>query len=408
MTEQDPSNKGVSPWLSSEGEGGQGSVPAPSFSDLASGSKAMPPEAPTAVSTDAAEAPGGVTAGSTSPAAHGALRVLVVGGSMAGSCAALALGRLGCQVQVFERSHELKSQGAGLVIQPDMAVFLQRAFRHKVPPGIYHSDSKVAEVSCSAQGVSVTLESGESHQGDLLVGADGPGSIVRQTFCPGVTSQYQGYVAWRGVALEADTPARVLDFLQNKFTVYQGDKFHFLCYLIPGEQGEVTAGQRRVNWVWYWNTSQEEAQELMRDRTGQQHGYSVPRGLLRHEVAQERKKMARRVLPTVLSELVDSTGDIFLQAIHDMLAPSLAFQGKVCIMGDAGCILRPHTAAGTTKAAVNAATLASCLEANAFDLAKALSDYNESQLELAQYLVEVGVRIGTSSQFPDRVPHGEE
>jgi len=113
MTERDDSNKGASSWLSSDGEGGQGSVPAPSFSDLASGSKAMPPAEPVqaAASSDALKGPYAAAAGSRA-AGPGPLRVLVVGGSMAGSCAALALGRLGCQVQVFERSHELKSQGA--------------------------------------------------------------------------------------------------------------------------------------------------------------------------------------------------------------------------------------------------------------------------------------------------------
>ena len=50
---------------------------------------------------------------------------LVVGGSMGGCCAALALGELGCAVSLFERAPgELKTQGAGLVVQPDMADFL--------------------------------------------------------------------------------------------------------------------------------------------------------------------------------------------------------------------------------------------------------------------------------------------
>jgi 2-polyprenyl-6-methoxyphenol hydroxylase-like FAD-dependent oxidoreductase len=54
-------------------------------------------------------------------------KTLIVGGSIAGCCAALTLGKLGCHVDLFERTTgELKSQGAGLVIQPDMAEFLVR------------------------------------------------------------------------------------------------------------------------------------------------------------------------------------------------------------------------------------------------------------------------------------------
>lgn len=64
----------------------------------------------------------------------------------------------------------------------------------------------------------------------------------------------------------------------------------------------------------------------------------------------------------------------------------------------------PPSGAGTTKAAVDAATLASCLQAHNFDLPKALEAFDESQLDLARYLVGVGVRIGTASQFPGQRP----
>lgn len=57
-------------------------------------------------------------------------------------------------------------------------------------------------------------------------------------------------------------------------------------------------------------------------------------------------------------------------------------------------------AAGTTKAAVNAAALAGALQSHSFQLGPALEDYSCSQLDLARYLVGVGVRIGTQSQFP--------
>ncbi len=90
-----------------------------------------------------------------------------------------------------------------------------------MPAAAYHSGSKVMAVSAGSRGASVTLEGGRRHDGDLLVGADGPGSIVRSSFCPGVRSEYQGYVAWRGVVPEQEAPARVLGFLGNKFTVFQ-------------------------------------------------------------------------------------------------------------------------------------------------------------------------------------------
>jgi hypothetical protein len=67
---------------------------------------------------------GGADDGASGRAA--ALRVLVVGGSIAGCCAAIALGAAGFGADVFERtSGELRSQGAGLVVQADLAAFLE-------------------------------------------------------------------------------------------------------------------------------------------------------------------------------------------------------------------------------------------------------------------------------------------
>ena len=84
-----------------------------------------------------------------------------------------------------------------------------------------------------------------------------------------------------------------------------------------------------------------------------------------------------------------------------MLVPSYTFEeGRAVLVGDAGCILRPHTAAGTTKAAINAWGLARCLKNAAYDVPSAAKRYNETMLEVGRELVDVGVKIGTKSQFP--------
>lgn len=93
-----------------------------------------------------------------------------------------------------------------------------------------------------------------------------------------------------------------------------------------------------------------------------------------------------------MADLVCATRDIFTQAIHGMLVPSFTFEeGNVVLVGDSGCILRPHTAAGTTKAAINAWGLARCLKDAAYDVRSATMRYNEAMLEVGRRLVEVGV-----------------
>lgn len=157
---------------------------------------------------------------------------------------------------------------------------------------------------------------------------------------------------------------------------------------------------------------EDELESILLDKTGHRHGYSVPRGLLRDEVAEHCRQLAQGSLPTQLAELVGNTKEIFVQAIHDMLAPQLVFKDRVALVGDAGCILRPHTAAGTTKAAVNAWMLATCLHRHrcmctrggggGSRLKAALEEYQGKMMELAEYLVKVGVTVGTQSQFPGR------
>lgn len=47
----------------------------------------------------------------------------------------------------------------------------------------------------------------------------------------------------------------------------QGQNFHILAYVIPGLNGETEPGQRRINFVWYWNTDEETLQ--VRQAVGQ-------------------------------------------------------------------------------------------------------------------------------------------
>ena len=47
------------------------------------------------------------------------MKVAVVGGGIAGFCAAIALGRIGVDVEIFERSSAIREIGAGLSLWPN-------------------------------------------------------------------------------------------------------------------------------------------------------------------------------------------------------------------------------------------------------------------------------------------------
>ncbi|HKA13117.1 MAG TPA: FAD-dependent monooxygenase, partial [Candidatus Dormibacteraeota bacterium] len=71
--------------------------------------------------------------------------------------------------------------------------------------------------------------------------------------------------------------------------------------------------------------------------------------------------------------------------------------GRVCLVGDAAFVVRPHAAAGTAKAAADAWELARALEAEP-DIECALAAWEPGQLRLARNLLERTRRIGRRSQ----------
>jgi 2,6-dihydroxypyridine 3-monooxygenase len=101
---------------------------------------------------------------------------------------------------------------------------------------------------------------------------------------------------------------------------------------------------------------------------------------------------ARELHPTFV-ELVQRTCEPFIQAIIDVVVPRMAF-GRVCLLGDAAFVLRPHPAAATAKAAANATALADALIAKPDDPPVALRAWETQQLKHGRALADQAVAIG--------------
>ncbi len=371
-----------------------------------------------------------------------ALKVVVAGGSLGGLFNAIALRSLGCQVDVFEKSSGLmKDRGAGIVFQREVADFLTRyevapleavvvpvrtrrylaadgaiAQEGPMPQAMtswdmlyrklraafgddhYHVGAQLTGFETANEKVTARFEGGRNEVCDLLVGADGPGSTVRQQLLPTVQSEYAGYVAWRGVVLEHQAPDLAAEF-DGRFTFFQAPRTHILCYLIPGPDGSLAPGHRRLNWVWYLNAAPgEELDRVLTDKDGRRREFSVPQGFVAPDMLGWLHRQARHTLPPIFLRLVQATGDPFVQTIHDLAVPKMAF-GRTCLTGDAAFVPRPHTAASTAKAAANALALADCLTGAKGDVVEALLRWEPDQLELGERLRASGQRLGDRSQF---------
>ena len=140
---------------------------------------------------------------------------------------------------------------------------LYQAFRSAFPASDYRQGDALLAFELEKSGVTCRFErSGQIHA-DFLVGADGSRSLVREVLFPRVKPRYAGYVAWRGIVNEAQAGPELLKTFGDHFTFQQLSHSHILCYLIPGPNGETMPGERRLNWVWYWNVPETARKELI-------------------------------------------------------------------------------------------------------------------------------------------------
>jgi 2-polyprenyl-6-methoxyphenol hydroxylase-like FAD-dependent oxidoreductase len=200
------------------------------------------------------------------------------------------------------------------------------------------------------------------------------------------------------VVLEHQAPDLAAEFA-GRFTFFQAPHTHILCYLIPGPDGSLTPGQRRLNWVWYLNAAPgDELDRVLTDKDGRRRQFSVPQGFVAPGMADWLNGQARHALPPVFVRLVEATDEPFVQTIHDLAVARMVF-GRVCLTGDAAFVPRPHTAASTAKAAANALALADCLTATGGDVVETLRRWEPDQVELGERLRDYGQRLGNRSQF---------
>jgi 2-polyprenyl-6-methoxyphenol hydroxylase-like FAD-dependent oxidoreductase len=369
-------------------------------------------------------------------AADAPLRIAVAGGSIGGLCAGLALHGSGFDVRVYERHPgPMETRGAGIVVQGELLELLRttgapalpttrcrirrylgpeggdghtqtmpqdftsweaihRTLRAAFPKDRYHAGAELTGLEAHDNLVTANVAGMSPIEADLLVSADGAQSPTRRHLLPDVTPQYAGYVAWRGTLDEADTPPDLVRFFDDTFTFSEARSGgHILVYLIPGDNAATKPGRRRLNWVWYVRMDQAELATTLIDRQGVQHHASLPIGGAPDKVIRDLTDLARREVHPKLAALVAATPNPFLQTIVDVVVPRMVF-GRVCLLGDAAFVVRPHTAGATAKAARDATVLASALKRAGQNVDAGLAGFQDMQLAYGQAMTRHGIALG--------------
>jgi 2,6-dihydroxypyridine 3-monooxygenase len=368
--------------------------------------------------------------------------VAVVGGSLGGLTAALVLADAGCEVTVLERSPvTLEARGAGIAVLDDAVRWFaektevdpeslcsstgfirflaatgelvhERAHRYRfsswntiyrallgcLAPERYRLGQEVVALDAVPGGVELALKSGRRRRAELVVAADGIGSGVRAKLLPQVAPRYSGYVAWRGTMPESELRPATFAALSDAITYQVLPGSHILAYPIPGPSGALVPGERLINFVWYRNVAEgAEFDELMTDQGGSVRPVSLPPGEVRAEFVDRLRVDASRCLAPVIAEVVLGVAEPFVQAVFDIDVPRMA-HGRICLVGDAAFVARPHAGAGTAKAAADGWELATQLRARHGAVEPALAEWERRQLRLGRDLLARARQIGDASQ----------
>ena len=191
------------------------------------------------------------------------MKIIIIGAGIGGSALALALEQHGLDYVLLEQANAFEEVGAGIQLSPNGVHVLERlglkealanfctsptAHRYSVwdtgetilttplmpkvlnaygyayyhahradlisaltaslNPERLHLNTQVQAVGQTAEGVWVELTDGSRVQGDVLIGADGVHSVVREQIFKPDPPRPSGYVTWRGV-VEADKVAHL-------------------------------------------------------------------------------------------------------------------------------------------------------------------------------------------------------
>ncbi len=226
------------------------------------------------------------------------------------------------------------------------------------PAIVLHTAARVTQFEQTGTGVVVQVQrSGESHshthsetrRGNLLIGADGIHSAVRDVLWGNEEPQFTGNVAWRAMVPVERLPK---DLIRPMSTAWWGPAKHFVHYYVRGGAlVNCVCVVEKDGWeVESW-TERGDQHELQADFSGW------------HPDVQQ------------LIDNVDKDS-LYRWALFDRAPMDAWRQGRVSLLGDACHPTLPFMAQGAAMAIEDAAVLAGCLAANV-DAEGALQRYED-------------------------------
>lgn len=307
-------------------------------------------------------------------------KAIVIGAGIGGLCTAIALQNKGWDISIFDKATALGGVGAGIVVASNALYALHRlGVGHEVRENgasvgraeirtwkgdllvdfstAEHTESylihrailqqillnslqegttiklnnALVAIDQTDDKVEATFSDGTKVVGDLLVGADGFHSVVREQLFGEDGTRYGGYTALRGIC----------DFSDTYYLTEHGGGFE--AWGIGKRFGFSHIGQGKVFWFAALNTPQ---------------GIRIPKGERKKRALQHFKGWYNPIEAVI--KATDETA-ILHHDIFDRKPIQHWSKGRVTLVGDAAHPMVPNLGQGGAQAMEDAVVLANCL-----------------------------------------------